>query len=420
MDEDPCIFTPCGHAITVDSLDGTAEMQKYYDIEPLSGKLTGLKPSPEPFSIQDSKPCPECRGSLRNEARHGRIVRRAALDEHQDLAARLSKIEGDLLGSLDSKRKPSQSVFLEGDVIAQMGVVRRLKTSKRYNKLFLLVQEIAHFSQQLTEDEQPYQRVHDLVEIARCRNSSSDHPAAFNFESEELQLRDHLLSSNLLIRSHIILFSDIVDVQVGTPTVLRGVLRVDFSANRALCDELTTEAKDGAYVRQEAKALVLWAKLAAMECGIHSIDADGDGSGSQHYIDELNLRAVERLKDVEKIFAQQAEKSEQRQMRLRRERPDLVQETPSAGMEAIRTKAAEVRRMLHEGVSSTEMRMIVGTMSKEFGGTGHWYRCVNGHPFTANAGCPWLSRRVQPWEGRVIGQLLASHQLVTSRRGLGK
>lgn len=41
-----------------------------------------------------------------------------------------------------------------------------------------------------------------------------------------------------------------------------------------------------------------------------------------------------------------------------------------------------VRQMLDKSISSSEMRMVVAAMSKEFSVTGHWYSCVNGHPFT--------------------------------------
>lgn len=41
-----------------------------------------------------------------------------------------------------------------------------------------------------------------------------------------------------------------------------------------------------------------------------------------------------------------------------------------------------VQKMLKGAISEAEMRMVVGAMQQEFTGTGHWYRCVNGHPFT--------------------------------------
>jgi hypothetical protein len=50
---------------------------------------------------------------------------------------------------------------------------------------------------------------------------------------------------------------------------------------------------------------------------------------------------------------------------------------------SVATDVDAVRKMLKSSsVSDAEMRMVVEAMEREFSGTGHWYRCVNGHPFT--------------------------------------
>ena len=102
--------------------------------------------------------CPECRGSLRNLARYGRIVRRALLDEsakkftawsnrkYQELANHLINLEGELMDSLDFPRKPNQTIKLDGSVEAQIESVKDLKTTKRYRKMYALINEIAHFA----------------------------------------------------------------------------------------------------------------------------------------------------------------------------------------------------------------------------------------------------------------------------------
>ena len=36
----------------------------------------------------------------------------------------------------------------------------------------------------------------------------------------------------------------------------------------------------------------------------------------------------------------------------------------------------------YQEVSNDERRQIVATMAQDFHGTGHWYTCENGHPFT--------------------------------------
>lgn len=432
LDTDPCIFTPCGHIFTIDSLDGTMGMQDHYEVDPLTGNYTGLKSSSEPFSIEDSKPCPECRGSLRNVARYGRIVRRALLDEsakkltawsnskHQDLANRLVDLEGDLMKSLDFKRKPKQVVALDGSVTAQVETVKKLKTTKRYRKMYMLIREITNFEQKLSKDEQPYQRVHDLVETARRQSTWSDSIAKFEFSSEELQLREHLQASNLLSRSYLILLGDVMSVHEKTDVGMRGSLRVDFTANRVLCEKVIAEAVESKNIRQEAEAHVLWAKFAAMECGIlEQAHDEVDHTGQQHRADVLKAKTIERLQFVEQKCAQRAKSSKAHNSLVRRNHPDLASTIQEDPMRELADEAAEVRRMLREGLSSSEMRMVVTAMTKEFGGTGHWYRCANGHPFTVGeCGMPMQLARCPECGAGVGGQNHQSTAGVTQARDI--
>jgi len=168
LNADPCIFTSCGHIFTIDSLDGTMDMQDHYQVDPLTGRYTGLKSSAEPFSSKDSKPCPECRGSLRDLARYGRIVRRAMLDEsakklttwsnrrHQDLASQLANLEGEMMGSANFPRKANQTIVLVGSIDSQIMSIKNLKTTIRYGRLYALIAEITQFAQNVSKDEQPY------------------------------------------------------------------------------------------------------------------------------------------------------------------------------------------------------------------------------------------------------------------------
>lgn len=393
LDEDPCIFTPCGHVFTIDSLDGTMGMYEHYEIDPLTRAYIGLKDSAEPFSLNETKPCPECRGSLRSLARYGRIVRRALLDEsakkltawshqkHQKLANRLADIDGELKDSLEFPHKPCQVIELHGSVTTQIKAVKQLKTTKRYRKIHALIEEICHFVKKLSKEEQPYQRVHDLVEIAR-RQSTSDFIAKFQFSSEELQMREHFQAANLLIRSYLILFGDVISVHDNTPAATQGSLQLDLTAIRVMCEELITNADESQNVRQRAEAQVLWAKFAAIECGVLGNKDEAEGPGSQHRMDTLRLSATEHLEAAMKTCDQQAEKRRAHRDRMRRERPDLIREGQANPMHDLIEEANEVGRMLRDGISTTEMRMVVTAMSKEFSGTGHWYRCINGHPFT--------------------------------------
>ena len=82
LDRDPCIFPQCGHVITLSNMDNYMKMSAHYFMTTAATVLEIKKPS-EPFSLEGKvlPSCPQCRGSLRNISRYGRIVRCALLDE---------------------------------------------------------------------------------------------------------------------------------------------------------------------------------------------------------------------------------------------------------------------------------------------------------------------------------------------------
>jgi len=50
-------------------------------------------------------------------------------------------------------------------------------------------------------------------------------------------------------------------------------------------------------------------------------------------------------------------------------------------------EVSDVERMLKDtafyiSVDNEEKRQVYAAMAREFTGTGYWYTCVNGHPFT--------------------------------------
>ena len=146
--------------------------------------------------------------------------------------------------------------------------------------------------------------MHDLVEMARRQSTSSDSIAEFEFSSEELQLREHLQAGNLLIRSYLIIFSDVISVHDKTPIGTQRNLRVDFKANRVLCEELIAKAGESKNIRYAAEAQILCAKFAAIECGILETEHEAEDTGLRYRMDALKLSATERLKAVGEICTQ--------------------------------------------------------------------------------------------------------------------
>ncbi|KAI7024210.1 hypothetical protein KC355_g1500 [Hortaea werneckii] len=380
-------------------MDGTMDMAAHYEIDPLTGAFTALKSTSEPFSSQELKTCPECRGSLRIINRYGRIVRRALLDEsakkltawanrtHHDLAERLANDQCRLLDSLEKARKPNQNVRLTNSIDDQLREVKRLRYSNRYRQTLAIRFAVTTFADRLVVDEQPYQRVRDLVETRRRQqlaSGSATDIAEFSFASEELQLHEHLQATILLIRTEIVILSDVIAMHDKANGPMKGILKLQFNANRLQCTELAEEAARTVNVRQEAEAHIFWARFAAMECGTSMATEDeGDADVSDH-LERLRDKAITHLDTAEAICK-----------RFTASEPD-----PTSGLS---DELAEVRRMLDEGISSSEMRMVVAAMAKEFRGTGHWYRCVNDHPFTVGeCGMPMQLARC-PTCGEGIG-----------------
>lgn len=79
LDEDPCIFLRCGHFLTRSSMDGNMGMNDHYDLDE-NGAALAIRSRSQPFDTV-LKTFTTCRGSLRDIARYGRVVRRALLDE---------------------------------------------------------------------------------------------------------------------------------------------------------------------------------------------------------------------------------------------------------------------------------------------------------------------------------------------------
>ncbi|EMC99766.1 hypothetical protein BAUCODRAFT_348596 [Baudoinia panamericana UAMH 10762] len=374
LDLYPCIFAACGHIFRVDTMDGAMFMQNHYVLDE-QGTVLALNESVEPFSSAEVKVCPSCRGSLRNIARYGRIVRRALLDEsakklkawsdqtYADLTARLSEEHESLLVTLDTVRKPHQDIRLNGSPSDQVKYIKRLKTSNRYRKLFTLRSNIKAFADRVRQEEQPYQRVRDSVETVRRQNTGAE-IAEFSFSHDMLQMRERLQAVCLLIQTDLVIITDVMKMHDRTTAgKIKGILQVDFSHNRAQCDEVAHEAVASHSVREGVQSLIFWARFAAMQCGTYDYNAEEEKPGLQLRNDALNQGALEHLRDAEEI----------------RNRFNGEAVNPTRGL---RDEIVDVRRMLNEGLSAGEMRMVVEVMAREFHGTGHWYRCANGHPFT--------------------------------------
>lgn len=162
-------------------------------------------------------------------------------------------------------------------------------------------------------------------------------------------------------------------------------MRVNFARNRNDSGILVQLAEKSFNRPQEVEGHIFWAHFAALELGVmYGYD------GGKHDM----IRTMDELKRVAHVHLNIA--------------AELCTTYPGQTSNVVH-EVDEVRRMLDECTASSEIRMVVAAMATEFSGTGHWYRCENGHPFTiGECGMPMQLARCPQCNAQIGG---VSHML---------
>jgi hypothetical protein len=168
LSESPCVFLPCGHIFTVESLDGVMAMSDHFDIDAMTGMPTAIKVNTKAFASEEMKNCPDCRGSLRLLHRYGRVIRRALLDEstkkfiswsnrqYLELAEVLQSHQKKLIESRTSVSRLTGSITSQAPGSHLLKLHRLAGIGIRYRSLFTLHQKINGFVNKTKAHEQPY------------------------------------------------------------------------------------------------------------------------------------------------------------------------------------------------------------------------------------------------------------------------
>ncbi|KFY98406.1 hypothetical protein V500_01697 [Pseudogymnoascus sp. VKM F-4518 (FW-2643)] len=374
LDEDPCIVPPCGHILTLESMDGHMSMSDFYVFNS-EGSIIDVKNSAEPFSASEMKSCPTCRGPLRNLNRYSRIVRRALIDESTKkfivwanmgfipLVTRMQAIEAEFRETVRDNQKTSdrastqlpssEQVQLSGTrnkQISQIGTLMR--NENRYKMILEFRWEISKFLHQVDEKEQPFGRIYDLVQDARRHRGIN---IDLHSKIDILQVRNRLLTTVLLIRCDYTILLTFLDDRKHETGANSPSIRVDLSINRKECEELITESHLKNQPGNAVEGHLYWARFLALERS-----HEEPGSELTQLLDEARGHLKLAYKLCDKYPGQ------------------------TAGM---RNEIEDVEKMLRGStfympVSNDEKAAVYAAMARDFRGTGHWYYCENGHPFT--------------------------------------
>ncbi|MCJ1361995.1 hypothetical protein MMC16_001097 [Acarospora aff. strigata] len=395
-------------------MDGTMDMQEHYNMSE-DGKILEVKSTSQPFSAKGLKTCPMCRSPLRSIHRYNRIVKRALIDQATQrfivwanatfvpLEAQLHNKEERLkdadtslgqraaINNSHSDESPNAGtlrIAIEGTRDDQIRAIRSLPgLDVRYAPILKVRRDILQFLKQVSEEEQPFSRVHQMVKNVRHRTGV--HPI-FEFDVSTLQVRNRLLTTVLALRCDLAILSDFLNVyqtQSGPITSqqhnwLRSDIALDFYCNRKNCIDLKNDAAKQQQPMHEIEAHVFFARFVALERSVPTSDTKK--------MERLLTQAHDGLDSAKAICAR-------------------ASSTASMLAEIEDTEKLLRDSTFYTTFTNEERRAVYAAMAQELGGTGHWYYCENGHPFTiGECGGPTQRSRC-PQCGAAVGGL--DHQL---------
>ena len=378
LDDDPCFVLPCGHVLTMTTLDGIMEFSKFYDADE-QGRVTALKES-DPFQTPVGY-CPQCRCPIQNLQRYNRIWRRALLDESTKkfiawstasfvpLSNRLDKEETGLdPANVDgSQETPSADTGTQHDKICLSGpfdsvissLTRIQPLSRRYRSILHLRKEIQKYLHKVTEAEQPFGRVLAMMESIRIQQGGGQLATADNTSNDNavLQTKQRILASALSIRCDTTILIDFFGTRRSASTKFmtkydwRALdVEVDFSDLYETCMSLIAEASSRVYPMVQVECVLYFVRLAALErANLSAANAVN------------NPTFEERLHQAQQLLATAGE---------------ACVKHPSAtpGMQEELDAAEKMLReeTFYEPVTNEEKRLIIQAMKTEFQVNGHW------------------------------------------------
>ncbi|KAI8591622.1 hypothetical protein BDZ88DRAFT_487300 [Geranomyces variabilis] len=244
----------------------------------------------------------------------------------------------------------------------------RQKQAQLQGRLMTQTRRVADYVKKVSESEQPYGRVRRLVLDAQRRNTGS---TDFDVDSSHIQHGFRFRGSVLLLR---IWWAGLAGLAKLRTTACGAESLSDGKKVEWLVGNLEEEARETGYEKESLAAAIYEVQFAALAVQVTGgTNAEDQLARGRDQLDECEARIV-RLKSAQYLM-------------------DDVE---------------NARRFINAGafytlVSSEEKQQVYAAMAREFAGTGHWYLCPQGHPFTVGeCGMP-MERASCPECGSPVG-----------------
>jgi hypothetical protein len=393
LDDSPICGLACGHFFTMETLDGLVGLKDVYELDNKTGRFVALI---ENFRLAAAVPqCPACQRPIRQYVtqRYNRLINRAVIDE---MAKRfivsgqqeLRSLE-DALVSLSrelEKSRPSTIPtvnILPGKPDAAKHIVERAtketngKLSTRYIKITKLEKDIMSFQRRMATQHQPANKLHNAIVHSVTNDSSLDSAMAkmtlsSAATSAERDSDERIRFGGLVlqIKAQCLIIEDKFEIASSAKEKFLGEtasLRFSGGAPGPLstlylktCKALFEMCDKESLPKLAVEVALYYSRVARLLVSSGLMKAE-DVSKAQQYRETAKqlLKKAAKLceqpfKDAKKL-AQAVEKSEEL-----------------------------LGKEFYAEVTKEEIEAIKKAMVSGAGGiathSGHWYKCVNGHP----------------------------------------
>ncbi|KAF2704119.1 P-loop containing nucleoside triphosphate hydrolase protein [Pleomassaria siparia CBS 279.74] len=422
INETPIVVLGCGHFFTAETLDGLIGMNDVY-VSDKFGQFVGLADISGALASKIPQ-CPDCQRPVRQYVtqRYNRVINRAVMDEMSKRFLVNGKTElRDLeqeVDRLEEGFEQSHSGIIHSLRIAAHGTVAALAGStrsktfvsaqiqNRYDAFSMLSRKVKSFLQTVADRHQPAQKLHQAIIHATIANRSKSLDEGLaslgiqdTFPSVERDRRITLGGRLLQIRAECIVLEDkfrIAVVLKSTPSAER--MRLPRGSPERLtkpflqtCTAFIAESSTDNLPRFTVEASLYFAKIVLLYQSSGLSSDQGDRGKVMEYVRE----ARNLLENALEICKQPFQNAEQ----LRK---------------AVEESFELLGREWYETVTLEELAAIKQAMVTGPTGmathSGHWYNCINGHPFAiGECGMPMEQARCPECGERIGG---SNHEAV--------
>ncbi|KAM3486416.1 hypothetical protein MY8738_000632 [Beauveria namnaoensis] len=410
VDLTPIVVLGCGHFFTAETLDGLVGMNTAY-ITDREGRFTALADVSGAFAKMPQ--CPDCKRPVRQYAtrRYNRIINRAVADE----SARRFLVTGkNELMALDSELAELEDELAtsHADVLQSIKNILKGRPGRpsprfenRYSNGQELCKKINKFCKRSSERYQPSHKLYEAtIHALRKRepDNLSEMVAGLTLDSSphlvERDRRVALAGKMALLKLEFLILEDMLGLSwaiehtthAQPPKWPGGSPPLRVKPFLKSCASFISSCHTKTLPKLAVEATLYHARMARMYQSCSSLD-DADKAQAIGFVEDAKTNLEKASLLCEQPF-QYAEKLK----------------------EAVEDTIRLLQREWYEPVSPEEIAAIKEAMLTGRSGlathSGHWYNCVNGHPFAiGECGMPMEQARC-PECGAAIGGL--NHQSV--------